>query len=77
MLPELEKYYENYFDLFAHPGYKQWVEEIAEYRTDISDIRSIPDSNEFYRRRGQIEALDRLLNFANSIELAWKEQTQE
>jgi hypothetical protein len=74
---ELELYFNNYFDLFATPGFKQWLDEIAEYRNDISDIRNIPDSNEFYRRKGITETLDRLLNFQAAIETAYKEQTDE
>lgn len=74
---ELERYFTNYFDLFATPGFTQWIEEIAEYRTDISDIKNIPDSNEFYRRKGIVETLDRLLNFQAAIETAYKEQTDE
>ena len=70
---ELEKYYENYFDLFASQGWKQFIEDIEENRTLVSDIHQIKDANDLYYRKGQLNALEKIVNLQDTIERTWKE----
>ena len=70
---ELEIYYENYYDLFASKGWKQFIEDIEENRSFMSDITTIKDANDLYFRKGSLDILDRVLNLQNGIENAHKE----
>jgi hypothetical protein len=70
---ELEQYYENYYDLFASKGWKQFIEDIEGNRTLMSDITSIKDANDLYYRKGSLDILDRVLNLQTGIENAHKE----
>ena len=66
MTKEDEKYYEQYFDLFLHPGWKQLV-------TDLNDslnsyrIEDIKDESSLNLVKGERTILHRLINFEQSI----------
>lgn len=72
---ELQRYFENYFDLFASAGWTQFIEDLTDTLQSVDDIESIHDANEFYNRKGQIQILRRILNFKDMIEQSYKEQT--
>ena len=69
MSPEDQKYYDNYFDLFATTGWKQLIEEInsilAQHR--IEDIK-----NEAHLAfiKGERDGLRRILRFETGIRMA-------
>jgi hypothetical protein len=75
MTPELETYFNNYFDLFKSQGFKQLLEEISATTTTLSDIQSIKDNEELFFRKGQIAAFATVLNLESTIEAA-REQAE-
>jgi hypothetical protein len=64
---DLQKYYETYFDLFSSEGWKQYIKDVEDNRTLMSDVLTIKDGNDLYYRKGTLETLDRILNFENAI----------
>ena len=66
MSPEIEKYYENYFDLFITDGWKQLIEEITQI-LDGHDIDSIKDEKELALLQGERVSLKRLASFETNI----------
>lgn len=74
---DLQKYYEQYFDLFSSPGWKQYIKDVEDNRTLMSDVLSIKDGNDLYYRKGTLETLDRILNFEFAIEAAYEEAQDE
>ena len=74
---ELEKYYENYFDLFASQGWKQFIEDMEANRLLMSDIRQVRDADSLHFHKGQLNIVDKIVGFENAIELAWKEMQPE
>lgn len=74
---DLQKYYETYFDLFSSEGWKQYIKDVEDNRTLMSDVLSIKDGNDLYYRKGTLETLDRILNFQSAIEAAFEEAKDE
>ena len=74
---DLQKYYETYFDLFSSEGWKQYIKDVEDNRTLMSDVLSIKDGNDLYYRKGTLETLDRILNFESAIEAAFEEAKDE
>ena len=66
MSPEVEKYYENYFDLFITEGWKQLIEEITQI-LDGHDIDSIKDEKELALLQGERSSLKRIASFETNI----------
>lgn len=77
MEPELEKYYNNYFDLFRTNGWKQITEELKQNAIAINSVEAIKDVDDMYFRKGQLNVLAHLVNFEDVINNAFDEITQE
>lgn len=69
---ELEQYYSTYFDLFSSPGWKQYIKDVEDNRTLMSDVLTIKDGNDLYYRKGTLDTLDRILNFEDAITAAYE-----
>ena len=68
MTKEDEKYYEQYFDLFLHPGWKQLLTDLKESLNSYR-IEDIKDESSLNLVKGERAVLHRLINF----EIAMKE----
>ena len=68
---ELEKYYEDYFDMFSRPGWKTFEDELNEalelLRLDLESSEE-PDTG---RLQGQIKELRFFSNFRSMITNAY------
>lgn len=74
---DLATYFETYFDLFASEGWKQFIEDTEGNINLVSDLMSVKDANDLYYRKGQLETLNRIVNFKELIERSYKEQQQD
>jgi hypothetical protein len=72
-----ETYFNNYFDLFNHEGFKQLVTEISNNATQLSDIQSVKDAEELFFRKGQVAALATVINLQATIEAAREQVVAE
>jgi len=77
MNPELEQYYNKYFDLFNNEGYKQLIEELKANVVAINNVDAIKDESDMYFRKGQLNVLASLLNFETTINNAFEEITTD
>jgi hypothetical protein len=74
---DTQDYFDRYFDLFASQGWKQFIEDMEDNRTLMSDLLTVKDANDLYYRKGQLEVLNRIVNFQLAIETAYEEVTNE
>ena len=72
MTPDLQKYYEDYADLFLTDGWKQFQEDIEAAALTIN-IMSMQDAKDLHISQGKLDVFQRLLNWQNSIENAYDE----
>ena len=72
MTPDLQKYYEDYADLFLTDGWKQFQEDIEAAALTIN-IMSMQDAKDLHLSQGKLDVFQRLLNWQNSIENAYDE----
>jgi hypothetical protein len=63
---EDEKYYEQYFDLFLHPGWKQLLKDLNESLNSYR-IEDIKDESSLNLVKGERTILHRLVNFEQSM----------
>ena len=74
MKPELETYYNNYFDIFNTEGWKQLVEDFKSNANIINSVEATKDVDDMFFRKGQLNVLPHLINFeaitTNSFEEA-------
>lgn len=70
MSPDEDKYYENYLDLFLHPGWQQFVEE-AQETLNNHHIEDIKGEKELFHLQGQRTALLNIVRFETGIKNAF------
>lgn len=63
---ETQKYYDNYFDLFATEGWKEFIKEMREVHENYR-IEQIKDETELNRVKGERATLFRVLRFEDAI----------
>ena len=70
---DLQNYYENLLDLFTTPGWKQYIEDISDNMEILQDITTIQDEKQFWHRRGQLEAVSRIIQYESSIKNSYED----
>jgi hypothetical protein len=73
MEPELEKYFNVYFDLFNTEGWKQLTEEFRNNGNVINSVESTKDVDDMNFRKGQLNVIAHLVNLEGSVEQAYTE----
>lgn len=76
MSPEDQKYYETYFDLFIHPGWKQFQEEIQDILNKYR-IEEIKDERHLAFVKGERDALFRIRRFESAMKRAYEVNTND
>jgi hypothetical protein len=61
-----EKYWDNYFDLFASPGWRQFVEESTENYNSIY-LERCKDWNDFLTNKTEKLMLEKIIKFEELI----------
>ena len=74
---ELQRYYEDRFDMMSHPGWKDLIEDLQKMADQYSDIRNTSGSFNIEFRKGQVDILDYLLNLKPLSERAWEELNEK
>ena len=69
---DTQQYFDKYFDMFASEGWKQFIEDMEGNRDLMSDLMTVKDANDLFYRKGQVDVLNRIVNFQNRIENAHK-----
>lgn len=76
MTPELQKYYETYFDLFATEGWKQFIEDVKE-SAGTFDVRNVQDEAALKFVQGQLTIMDKISNWDNMVNTAFEQLQDE
>ena len=77
MSPDLQRYYEDQFDLFSRPGWKDLLEDFENIKKSINDISTVPDQQALFFRKGQLDILDLLLQRKTMCEKTYEELLNE
>ena len=77
MSPELQKYYEDRFDLFAHPGWTDLMEDIDNMLTSMNNVSTIVDEKGLQFRKGEISILTWLKTLKKVSEDAYEDLNEK
>ena len=71
-----DKYFDNYLDLFQHPGWKQLMQETQEVFDTLS-YDSCRDHKDFLSVQAARQQLQKLLKFEDLIKLSLQQLEEE
>tara|TARA_R110002124_G_scaffold189591_1_gene356960 strand:- start:190 stop:435 length:246 start_codon:yes stop_codon:yes gene_type:complete len=74
---ELEKYYENRFDMMATEGWKDLIEDVQTLYNQYSNISTIDDDKGLQKRKGQLDILNWILTLKDVSDQTYKELNNE
>ena len=77
MTPELQKYYEARFDLTAHQGWHDLLEDIEGMIDSYSNLATISTVEELYKRQGQLDILNWIKSLREISQIAYEELNAE
>lgn len=69
--PELEKYYNNYLELFMTDGWKQFKEDTKNVMKSIN-LLNLEDAKQLHLAQGQMEILNWILDWENSVKNSYE-----
>ena len=77
MTPELQKYYEEQFNMMSTEGWKDLLEDFNKLKTSINDVTLTTDTHDLFYRKGQLDILDLVLNRHTTCEKVFEELQNE
>jgi hypothetical protein len=75
--PDLQKYYENRFDLFSRQGWTDLMEDVDNMLIPLNNVSTIPDEKSLQFRKGEISILDWLKTLKGVSERAYEDLNEK
>ena len=70
---ELQRYYEDRFDMMSHKGWKDLVEDMTKLLEQYQNIDNCGDTHTLDFRKGQVDILKYLINLEELSEKTYEE----
>lgn len=70
---EIQDFYERRFDLLAHDGWDDLIEDFEQLKTTVADITKCDDLADLWYKRGQLDMINYLINLKEATERAYEE----
>ena len=77
MNQELQKYYEDRFDLFSRPGWTDLIEDIDGMLEALNNVSTIADEKSLQFRKGEISILTWLITLKEISERAYEDLNEK
>ena len=77
MNPELQKYYEDRFDLFSRQGWADLIEDVDNMLNALNNVSTIADEKSLQFRKGEISILTWLVNLKEISERAYEDLNEK
>ena len=58
MTPELQKYYDDRFDLFSKPGWIDLMEDVDNVINSINNVSNVQDEKDLQFKKGELSILE-------------------
>jgi hypothetical protein len=69
----LQEYYEARFDMMSTQGWKDFIEDVEKIVEAYDKVLDIRDVEELWKRKGQLDILNWVLNLKRESETAWED----
>lgn len=74
---EIQKQYEDYFDLFSRNGWKLLMEDIDSMIESVDSLDYVTSTEDLHNHKGQLTILKRIRGFENAIAAAYEDFQNE
>jgi hypothetical protein len=77
MTPELQRYYEDRFDLFSMPGWIDLMDDAVKMFEALNNVSTIADEKSLQFRKGEISILTWLITLKEVSERAYEDLNEK
>lgn len=77
MAPNLQKYYEDSFNMMATQGWADLMEDLNKLKDSLNNLSQVADTQELFFRKGQLDILDLILKRKDTCEQVYEELENE
>ena len=77
MAPELQRYYEDRFDLFSKPGWIDLMDDAVKMFEALNNVSTIADEKSLQFRKGEISILTWLITLKEVSERAYEDLNEK
>ena len=77
MAPELQRYYEDRFDLFSTPGWIDLMDDAVKMFDALNNVSTIADEKSLQFRKGEISILTWLITLKEVSERAYEDLNEK
>lgn len=77
MTPNLQKYYDESFNMMATQGWAELLEDLYKLKDSLNNLSLVTDTQDLFFRKGQIDILDLILKRKDTCEQVYQELQNE
>jgi len=77
LAPNLQKYYEESFNMMATQGWADLLEDLNKLKDSLNNLSLVTDTQDLFFRKGQIDILDLILKRKDTCEQVYQELQNE
>lgn len=77
MKQELQKYYEESFNMMSTQGWADLLEDLNKLKDSLNNLSLVTDTQDLFFRKGQIDILDLILKRKDTCEQVYEELENE
>ena len=77
MAPNLQKYYEEAFNMMSTQGWADLLEDLNKLKDSLNNLSLVTDTQDLFFRKGQIDILDLILKRKDTCEQVYEELENE
>jgi hypothetical protein len=78
MSPEIQKYFDTYFELFSSDGWKTLVKDLEDVtKQAVDSTHLLEKSEQFFERKGTIHAYKYILNLPTIVEANYEDLVEQ
>ena len=77
MNSELQKYYEESFNMMSTQGWVDLLEDLNKLKDSLNNLSLVADTQDLFFRKGQIDILDLILKRKDTCEQVYEELQNE
>ena len=77
MAPDLQKYYEESFNMMSTQGWADLLEDLNKLKDSLNNLSLVTDTQDLFFRKGQIDILDLILKRKDTCEQVYEELENE
>ena len=74
---ELQRWYEDQFDMFNSDGWKALTEQLNKLVEGYERVSRVTDEKDLYKKQGQLDILNWILNWPDTVNNQYKDLTNE